>query len=414
MATELQTTAPTTELQQTLSELTSTVTASAVENQPAASEPMETGEGAIIQTGVSEQNGTAISEQNGTGESEPQPTESESDTGVASKKQGEGGFECEFVDNPPSVLQTECLICLLVLREPYQVVCCGKSFCRSCIQRVQFSKQCPHCKEERIVFPNKGLQQSLYQLKVRCTHQKEGCKWTGELGALDNHLNLNPQPASTLEGCSYIVVDCRYRFAGCTARLPRKEMQAHLQENREKHFTLLEGKYNCMSRNQANFQHCLRMPPQTFTMSNYHKHLQQDEPWEFTFYTDQSLTDTQSQEVSSYSITLPGYKMCLKVVSLGLGTLSIRLYIMKGKFDDKLKWGVQFTPMEVKIEIVSPASWEPNKSVSIRIPNGGNFVSRRTSSMMLENAYAIKLEEMSSYLKNDSVKLIVSNIKWLS
>ena len=43
------------------------------------------------------------------------------------------GFECEFVEDPPQWLQTECPICLQILPEPYQVTCCGKSFCRQCM-----------------------------------------------------------------------------------------------------------------------------------------------------------------------------------------------------------------------------------------------------------------------------------------
>ena len=37
------------------------------------------------------------------------------------------GYEYEFVEKPP---KAECPICLLpvVLREPYQATCCGKSF----------------------------------------------------------------------------------------------------------------------------------------------------------------------------------------------------------------------------------------------------------------------------------------------
>ena len=39
-----------------------------------------------------------------------------------------GGYDCEFVERPKE-LETDCPICLLVLREPFQVTCCGNSFC---------------------------------------------------------------------------------------------------------------------------------------------------------------------------------------------------------------------------------------------------------------------------------------------
>ena len=46
------------------------------------------------------------------------------------------------------------------------------------------------CKEDNFeVSPNKGLKRSLTQLDVFCTHSKDGCKWKGELGQLEHHLN---------------------------------------------------------------------------------------------------------------------------------------------------------------------------------------------------------------------------------
>ena len=80
------------------------------------------------------------------------------------------GFDCEFVEEPPKYLQTHCPVCLLILREPYQVTCCGKSFCKECIGKIKARSQpCPTCKEDKFEsFPNKGLQQPLYGFAVFC------------------------------------------------------------------------------------------------------------------------------------------------------------------------------------------------------------------------------------------------------
>ena len=43
------------------------------------------------------------------------------------------GFDCKFMEPPLAAPQTDCPVCLLVLREPYQVTCCGKSYYKSCI-----------------------------------------------------------------------------------------------------------------------------------------------------------------------------------------------------------------------------------------------------------------------------------------
>ena len=133
------------------------------------------------------------------------------------------GFDCVFVDPPPEhLLQTECPVCLLVIREPHQVTCCGYSFCHSCVEQVKAaSKSCPICNDEKFTdFPNKGLQRTLYSLKVHCTHRKDGCEWTGELGQLDDHLRAN-------NGCSYLVIQCVH----CGELTQRQRIEAHLTEH---------------------------------------------------------------------------------------------------------------------------------------------------------------------------------------
>ena len=100
-----------------------------------------------------------------------------------------GGYDCKFVTPPTSVLQTDCPICRLILRDPYQAKCCGTDFCHSCIQHLPTdNKRCPNCREDKFeVFEDKRLKHSLSQLQVWCTH-KDGCRWSGELGDLEHHL----------------------------------------------------------------------------------------------------------------------------------------------------------------------------------------------------------------------------------
>ena len=138
---------------------------------------------------------------------------------------GRGGFECEFVERPPDIFQSDCPVCLLIVREPNQVTCCGYSFCRACIERVVTTKKpCPTCNEaEFSVFPDKRLQRSLYQFRVRCEHQQEGCEWSGELGQLDKHLNENPGLGNQLDGCEFTRVACIH----CIQLFERRLVTAH-------------------------------------------------------------------------------------------------------------------------------------------------------------------------------------------
>ena len=102
------------------------------------------------------------------------------------------GYECEFVGNPLRSQQFRCSICLQVLREPYQAICCGEVFCKECIHRVKAANEpCPICRDKDFPsFPDKALQRDLYNFRVYCTYRSEGCGWIGELRELDNHLNL--------------------------------------------------------------------------------------------------------------------------------------------------------------------------------------------------------------------------------
>ena len=139
-----------------------------------------------------------------------------------------GGFDCEFVESPPKIVQSECPVCLLVLCEPYQVTCCGYSYCKVCIERVKADREpCPCCKNSFDDFPNKGLQRSLSGFKVFCSHRKEGCQWIGEFGQLESHLNVDPPQHLQLKGCSYVEVACQY----CSNYCKRSQVWAHQSEH---------------------------------------------------------------------------------------------------------------------------------------------------------------------------------------
>ena len=135
-----------------------------------------------------------------------------------------GGYDCEFVERPQE-LETDCPICLRVFRDPFQVTCCGKSFCQSCIKCVQADKEsCPSCNEVDFgAFPNERLRRLLYAFEVRCVHLKSGCEWTGGLGELDKHLNLNPELGKQLIGCAFVAVACTQ----CFEYFQRQHVQTH-------------------------------------------------------------------------------------------------------------------------------------------------------------------------------------------
>ena len=282
------------------------------------------------------------------------------------------GFECEFCDQPPQVLQCKCPICLLVLREPYQATCCGKSFCKECVEQVKTRDgRCPTCKTENFFsYPNKGLQQSLYDFQVYCTHKSKGCEWTGELRELDNHLNPDPPADKSLEGCPFTVINCPLNSAGCEVRLVRKDMKAHFADGHNTSDMMLEAtqlqnvkqelqrlkvRLQQAEKEKLSLKHRVTELEEELTkmgglkqnsvlscsdqwpvgpgevfLTNFEQHKKADEEW----YSPPFYTHPR------------GYKMCLRVHcngrSAGKDThISVYVHLMRGGFDDQLKWPFQ-------------------------------------------------------------------------
>ena len=137
----------------------------------------------------------------------------------------QGGHACEFVEKPPESTQSECPVCLQVLNDPYQVNCCGYAFCRSCVERIQKdNKPCPCCNAERFdKFEDKRLKRSLYAFRVHCSNKEQGCQWVGELGQLDNHLNLSKSLQNQLQGCQLSQIKCLH----CSELFLRSDIEDH-------------------------------------------------------------------------------------------------------------------------------------------------------------------------------------------
>ena len=138
----------------------------------------------------------------------------------------QGGYECIFVKDPPEILQTECPVCLCVLKEPYLIDCCGISFCKTCIEPIKSdNKPCPLCNVQFTnSMPDKRLQRRLNELQVYCCHTEAGCEWAGELGSLPQHLNVKPQDeGDRLSGCQLVSIGCVF----CGDDIQRKDLKKH-------------------------------------------------------------------------------------------------------------------------------------------------------------------------------------------
>ena len=149
--------------------------------------------------------------------------------------------------------------------------------------------------------------------------------------------------------CPLEVIQCNFSYAGCGAQLQRRLMSAHMKEGMEAHLSLLaqeipklhntvqqqadqikqQGDQIKQMRDQMKLQMRRLVPPVDIIMDDFEQHKKINDVWfspPLTFYTH-----------------LGGYRLCLQVQANGYiggkGThVSVFVNLMKGEFDDLLKW----------------------------------------------------------------------------
>jgi TNF receptor-associated factor 4 len=325
-----------------------------------------------------------------------------------------------------------------VLRDPYQLNCCGKSFCYECIDRVRESDDpsCPCCTCKDVdfySFADKRLQQTLYEFKVYCTYKSNGCEWTGELRELDGHLNLDPPSAGKfLEGCPFATIDCPLAYAGCKVRLTRQEVKEHLEKEIISHAlmqsTLLLGLQTENSCLRANLELTkedmkeLKIEQQCVSLSSV----------EFTIENFKNYSGTCVQWYSPpFHTHLFGYKMCLSVWaynhmnhdseeeegenSARCGSfLSVGVVMMSGEHDRKLKWPFRG---DITVQLIDQERDSHVSKVISFTDDTPNNVAGRVAVYMKKNARAccenkfIALKKLRpKYLKNNSLRFRVSKV----
>ena len=151
-------------------------------------------------------------------------------------------YQYDFVDPLPE--ECPCSVCLEVQVDPHQVTCCGKIFCKSCLDKlIRGSQNCPNCRKNlnNRYFPDLNTERRIKQLRVRCENHTRGCKWVGYMKDLKrvhipecpNHLvpctNLSKKPvirSRSTSKCGVLVQRhdlhnhmthlCKWRRVKCT------------------------------------------------------------------------------------------------------------------------------------------------------------------------------------------------------
>ncbi len=63
-----------------------------------------------------------------------------------------GGYDYNFIEPPPDDLV--CQICLFVAKDPHQLTCCGKIYCKICLKGLG-DNACPNCRStDGLKFPD--------------------------------------------------------------------------------------------------------------------------------------------------------------------------------------------------------------------------------------------------------------------
>lgn len=130
------------------------------------------------------------------------------------------GYEVDFDTVDPRFL---CPICLLVMREAVQTAC-GHRFCKGCLSRVPTGiDSLLHCPVDKTiifmsqVFPDIATRREILSLRLDCNNSEKSCDWTGELRALESHMEV----------CPFEMVQCSNR---CGAEVLRRDLDLHCAE----------------------------------------------------------------------------------------------------------------------------------------------------------------------------------------
>ena len=261
--------------------------------------------------------------------------------------------ELQFINRPP--FDCDCPVCFTSFKEldeVCQTTCCGNHFCLQCTKQLKSSKQlkCPTCRSDKFdAIQDKFFLRLYLSLEVRCYYSNTGCKWTGELRQLDEHVEKN-----CLRGlvkcpfCEELCTDvdkhlstCDKATIACPNRCPGpKQKQSQIKAH-------LENK--CPFRVIIPFKGALpvaangivRVAPVSFTMTDYLEHLESGKLWYSPpFYTHER-----------------GYKLNIRISTKEVdGYLSLYACILKGEYDHQLQW-----PLHAEVEI-SLLNWKDNSS----------------------------------------------------
>ena len=325
------------------------------------------------------------------------------------------GYGCEVV-NSPHKYESECPICLQLIRDAHRVSCCGQYFCRECIELIlRRKKRCPLCNNQDFtVEADRERQESLGKVKVRCSHDLSGCEWTGELQNFEWHLNEDATPSKAFLGCEYAKLPCgdcgefynRFCMSSHQEFCPKRQLTcpfcqawgATYKEVVDEHWPVCEHlPVDCPNECGAKpsrrnlLQHVQDHCP--FTIALRSSSIQKDVPGTSTtapLASEKPLiistatskcTYTTMEKFHQYVNTKKtwyskpfythdkGYRICISSVIKTVDSelhLTIAAHIMQGEFDDHLRWPLRGV-LEIHIQSPPKRASGDNTGINLEI-----------------------------------------------
>ena len=103
----------------------------------------------------------------------------EGSTRCTTMASGPSGHDNNFLETPPD--EFTCLIFHCVAKDPLQTQCCGKLYCKSCLERLQGPNKgtSPTFRKRRFSTLSDHISnRRIKALKLTCDNKEKGCKWT--------------------------------------------------------------------------------------------------------------------------------------------------------------------------------------------------------------------------------------------
>ena len=243
-----------------------------------------------------------------------------------------------------------------------------KHACGRCIQRryiathqdqecLERPYSCEHCNEYDSTFEDVTDIHYAFCSKYPVTCPNECRHYPFERQEIEDHLK---------DDCPLMKVSCPLHYAGCEVELPRKDMPEHMKDT-VTHLTLLANVTLSLVKENQELKEKQRATEEKQRVTEekqkkevdvFKEEMQQLGLSLRGFPIDFKVNYASKEEVvclPSFYTHSHGYRMCLEVYPKGNGDgkgthVSVFTYLMKGPFDDYLKWPFRG---EITIQIVN-------------------------------------------------------------